>query len=57
MTRGRRRRYNFEIYKLFTDVDILKFIKLKKMRWADYNMRMKRDTAPLKVFTTISFGQ
>ena len=34
-----RRRYNFELYKLFRDVNVLKFIKLNRMRWAGDIMR------------------
>ena len=33
-------RYNFELYKLFKDVNVLKFIKLNRMRWACHLMRM-----------------
>ena len=50
------RRYNFELYILFRDVDILKFIKLNRMRWAGH-MRMECDRAALKVFNTVPFGQ
>ena len=40
-SRNWRRRYYFEFYKLFRDVDIIKFIKLDSMRWASHLMRMK----------------
>ena len=49
--------YNFELCKLFRDVDVLKFIKLNRMRWAGHIRRMERDRAALKVLNTIPFGQ
>ena len=52
-----RRRYNFDHYKLFRDVNVLKFIKLNKMRWTGHILRMERDRAYLKVFTIVLFGQ
>ena len=52
-----RRRYNFELDKLFGDVDALKFINLNRMRWAGHIMRMEHDRAILRVFNSVPFGQ
>ena len=51
------RRYNFELNKLFRDVDVLKFIKLNRVRWAGHLMRMECNRAALKVFSTVPFEQ
>ena len=55
-SRNWRRRYNFELFKLFRDVDVLKSIKLNWIRGVDHIMRMERDRAALKIFDTVSFG-
>ena len=52
-----RRRYNFKLYKIFRDVDILEFIRLNKIRWAAHLMRMESDRAVFKVFHALPFGQ
>jgi hypothetical protein len=35
-----RRRYNFELYQLYTDPDIVKFVKVQRLRWAGHIARM-----------------
>ena len=47
--------YDFELHKLFSDVDFLKFVKLNRMRWAGHFMRMECDRYTLKDFNTIPF--
>ena len=54
--RGNWRKYNFELYELVGD-DVLKFIKLNRMKWAGHLMRMERNKAALKGFNTVPFEQ
>ncbi|PSN35196.1 hypothetical protein C0J52_22960, partial [Blattella germanica] len=43
-----RKRYNQELYDLFKDVDISKFIKLTRLRWAEH-VRRKEDSEICKM--------
>lgn len=51
-----RKRYNFELYKIYREDDIIKSIKLSRMRWAGHLLRMNAERTPLKVFNTTPFG-
>jgi hypothetical protein len=33
-----RRRYNFELYKLHDEPDLVKYIKIKRLKWAGHVM-------------------
>lgn len=52
-----RRRYNFELYKIFRDSDISKYVKLQRMRWAGHVVRMPAERTPLKVLNAKPLGQ
>ena len=45
-------RYNNELYSLFTDVDIVKYIKIARLRWACHIIRMEEDN-PKKNLTLL----
>jgi sorting nexin-29 len=45
-----RKRYNFEIYRIFKSDDIIKSIKLSRMRWAGHIVRMSPERTTLRVF-------
>jgi hypothetical protein len=33
-----RRRYNFELYKLHVEPDLVKYIKINRLKWAGHDM-------------------
>jgi hypothetical protein len=35
-----RRRYNFELYKLYDDPDLVKIHKINSLKWAEHAIRM-----------------
>jgi hypothetical protein len=35
-----RRRYNFELYKLYDEPDLVKYIKINRLKWAGHVMQM-----------------
>jgi hypothetical protein len=43
-----RMRYNKELYELYKDVDLLTFIKLKRLQWAGHVQRLPLDRTPKK---------
>jgi hypothetical protein len=43
-----RMRYNKELYELYKDVDLLTFIKLKRLQWAGHVQRLPLDRIPKK---------
>jgi hypothetical protein len=48
-------RYNVEIYKMYKDVDLSTYIRLKRLMWADHVVRMEQHHIPKKVLG-ICFG-
>jgi hypothetical protein len=38
--KGQWRRYNFELYKLYDEPDLVKYIKINRLKWAGHDMRM-----------------
>jgi hypothetical protein len=47
-----RMRYNKKLYELYKDIDLVTFIKLKRLQWASHHQGW-RQYAPLKRETTI----
>ena len=45
-----RMRYNNDLYSLFTDCDIVKYIKIARLRWTGHIIRME-ENSPAKKFT------
>jgi hypothetical protein len=41
-------RYNKELYELYKDVDLVTFIKLKRLQWAGHVQRLPLDRIPKK---------
>jgi hypothetical protein len=47
----RRKRYNYELYKIFNESDIVDYIKVKRLTWAGHLMCMNNDRTPKKYLT------
>jgi hypothetical protein len=47
-----RKRYNLELYKLFDEPDIIKFIKVKGLEWARYLIRASENRMIKEAFNT-----
>jgi hypothetical protein len=45
-----RRRYNFELYKLYDEPDLTKYIKINRLHWAGHVMRMSDERITRRVF-------
>jgi hypothetical protein len=45
-----RKRYNYELYKLFNEPDIIKHIKINRLSWAGHIIRMENSRRVNKVF-------
>jgi len=52
-----RRRYNHELYQLYNEPDIVKFIKINRLRWLGHVQRMNEDRVPLKLLNTHPDGR
>lgn len=52
-----RKRYNFELYRLFQGPDIIKTIKLGRLRWVGHIMRMEADDPTRKALLDKPVGQ
>jgi hypothetical protein len=52
-----RRRYNFELYRLYKEPDIVKTIKTGQLRWIGHVMRMDVDDPVLKTLLEKPVGQ
>lgn len=44
-----RRRFNHELYELYGEPDIVKFIKINRLRWFGHVLRMGEERVPLKM--------
>lgn len=51
-----RQRYNFELYKLFKDSDIIKFIKIGRLRYAGHICRMDPSSLTYRIFNHKPIG-
>jgi hypothetical protein len=51
-----RRRYNHELYKLFNESDIIRYIKVKRLEWAGHLIRASENRIIKKIFNTIPEG-
>jgi hypothetical protein len=52
----RRKRYNHELYELFNDSDIVKYIKINRLGWAGHVIRIDNNKTVKKVFNTKPVG-
>lgn len=44
------RRSNLELYQAFREPDVIKFIKIQRMKWAGHVIRMNSERSTLKIF-------
>ena len=44
-----RRRFNHELYELYAEPDIVKYIKINRLRWFGHVLRMDEERVPLKM--------
>jgi hypothetical protein len=51
-----RKRYNHELYELFNEPDIVKYIKINRLGWAGFVIRMDNNRTVKKVFNTKPTG-
>jgi hypothetical protein len=47
-----RKRHNHELYKLFNEPDIVKYIKINRLSWAGHVIRMDNNRTVKKVLDT-----
>jgi hypothetical protein len=47
-----RKRYNYELYEIFTESNIVNYIKVKRLAWAGHLVRISDDTTLKKIFNT-----
>ena len=47
-----RRRFNHELYQLYNEPDIVKYIKINRLRWLGHVQRMEEERVPLKLLNT-----
>jgi hypothetical protein len=52
-----RRRYNFELYKLYDKPDLVKYIKLNRLKWPGHVMRMDNNQITQRMFNTRREGK
>jgi hypothetical protein len=53
-----RRIYNFELYKLYVEPDLVKYIKINRQKWAGHVMRMHNNNNITKrIFNTRPEGK
>jgi hypothetical protein len=51
-----RKRYNHELYELFNEPDIVKYIKINRLGWAGHVIHMDNNRTVKKVFNTKPIG-
>jgi hypothetical protein len=51
-----RKRYSHELYELFNEPDIVRYIKIKRLGWAEHIIRMDNNRTVKKVFNTKAIG-
>ena len=47
-----RRRFNHELHQLYNEPDVVKFIKINRLRWLGHVLRMNEERVRLKVLNT-----
>jgi len=47
-----RKRYNYELYEMFKESDIVNYIKVKRLAWAGHLACMNKDRTLKKIFNT-----
>jgi hypothetical protein len=47
-----RNRYNYELYEIFNDPNIVNYIKVKRLAWAGILVRVNNDRTLKKIFST-----
>jgi hypothetical protein len=47
-----RKRYNYELYEIFNNSNIVSYIKVKRLAWAGHLMRMNDNRTLKKIFNT-----
>jgi hypothetical protein len=52
-----RRRYNFDLYKLYDEPDFVKYIKINRLKWAGHAMRMDNNRITKIMFNTSPEGK
>jgi hypothetical protein len=52
-----RRRYNFELYKLYDEPDSAKYIKINRLKWAGHVIRMVNNWITKRMFNTWPEGK
>ncbi|GFV40637.1 uncharacterized protein TNCV_2117131 [Trichonephila clavipes] len=52
----RRRRSNLELYQSYKESDIIKFIKIQRIKWAGHVIRMDENRTTRKVFNAEPIG-
>ena len=50
------KRYNFELYELLNDMDVVQRINVQRLRWVDHVVRMEEDTPARWVFDAEIYG-
>jgi hypothetical protein len=51
-----RKRYSHELYELFNEPDIVRYIKINILGWAEHIIRMDNNRTVKKVFNTKPIG-
>jgi hypothetical protein len=52
-----RRRYNFELYKLYDETDLVKYININRLKWAGHVMRMDNIKITKRMFNARPEGK
>ena len=47
-----RKRYNYELYEIFNEPNIVNYIKVKSLAWAGHSVCMNNDRTLTKIFNT-----
>ena len=48
----RRKRYNYELYEIFNEPNIVNYVNVKRLAWAGHLVRMNSDRTVKKIFNT-----
>jgi hypothetical protein len=51
-----RKRYNHKLYELFSEPDIVKYVKINSLGWAGHVIRMDNNRSDKKVFNAKPIG-
>ena len=52
-----RKRYNYELYEMFNEPNIVNYVKVKRLAWAGHLVRMNCDRTLKQIFNTKQMGQ